>query len=127
MSKKITLRYCTTPANTLYDQYKTLRNKIFKNTLTEEDVAGFPLDYSPKNATLFITMISKNESCWTLAEYYIICNRTQPPEYLYLTMDQHHNSVFMTKGHLCFKREVECPLTLSILLTSITKGKTIIF
>lgn len=123
----MTMRYCTTPREVLEEQYKTLRYKISNNTLVEEDVKHFPLDFSPTNAKTFSSMLSKFANHWTLAEFYILCNKKQPPNWLYVSMDQYHNSVFMYKGKWCFKREIEKPLTLSLLLKIVQNNEVVLF
>ena len=56
MSKKTSLRYCSISSKDLLEKYKGLIVKIAQKTLTEKDVEGFPLDYSPKNGKLYLSM-----------------------------------------------------------------------
>ena len=122
------LRYCTTPKETLLEQYKTLRNRIDTGRLVYTDVVNFPLDYSPKTQKMFLSMASKHDHCWTLAEYWIIVNRTYPPDFLIYDKDQSHNIIFKRKlMWYCRTKEVEEKLTLDILLKNVTLKKTVSF
>ena len=117
MSSKLSLMYCTTPREDLLKRY----------TLTEADGKGFPLDYAPKNGKLYLSMMSRHDIHWTLAESWVIHHGENPPDFLVLDMNHAHNSVFYEKGFGCFRREVEEPLTLKLLINKVTNGKVLLF
>lgn len=127
MSKKTSLRYCTIPSDVLIEKYKWLIVKVANKTLTEKDVEGFPLDYAPKNGKLYLSMMSRHDHYWTLAESWVIHHQEQPPEFLILDMNYSHNSVFYEKHFMCHSWEVEKPLTLNFLIQNILKGKVNLF
>lgn len=127
MSTKLRLRYCTTPKDVLLERYKGLIVKIARKTLTEADVKGFPLDYAPKDGKLYLSMVSRHDIHWTLAESWVIHHGENPPDFLVLDMNYAHNSILYKKGFWCFCREVEEPLTLKLLINKVTKGKVLLF
>ena len=127
MSKKTSLRYCSISSKDLLEKYKGLIVKIAQKTLTEKDVEGFPLDYSPKNGKLYLSMMSRYDHHWTLAESWVVHHRERPPDFLILDINFSHNSVFYEKHFLCHSWEVEKPLTLKFLIQSVIKGNVNLF
>lgn len=127
MSKKTILQHCSITEEELLERYKSLINKIAQKTLSEKDIEGFPLDYAPKSRRFYLSMMSKNDCLWTLAESWVVHHKESPPDFLIFDMNFSHNSVFFQKHFLCWSWEVEKPLTLKLLIKSIVKGKVNLF
>ena len=105
----------------LSTKYEVLREKIDNNSITVKDIKDYPLVYAPTSRTMFATMLSLNDNCWTLEEYYILKYKRNPPDFLRCPSSFYHNHVFVNEG-LIFKREVKRQLTSTLLLKYVMNG-----